>query len=99
MPVKRNSFGRFEKFIPDDETEPIIKLPRGWGFKTIGLLLLALFLISPWIVMIVKNNTLSLFQEKVTDFYEEVFSYSCPPCNPTCPIDDIIKNEKDKKSL
>jgi hypothetical protein len=104
MKAKRNSLGRFEKPDPSfqecQDVECTVRIPTGWSMRFI-LLILGFFLISPWIFMMTKKNTLTGISTKVNDFYDGYFSCACP-ANSTCTQEaepTPTKNEKNKTSL
>ena len=85
MKQKRNSLGRFEKPAQEEDNEPIFPIPDNWTRKLIYFLL-AILILSPWLMMLVRRNTIGGLQAKVTDLYDDVFACpSCPSLNCTCP--------------
>ena len=93
MSAKRNSLGRFEK------TENIkfeggftFPIPTGWSSKIL-LIVGLVILVSPWIFLMAKNNTLSGLSTKVNDFYDVYFTCSCPT-NGTINITDTSASSK-----
>jgi hypothetical protein len=83
MKQKRNSLGRFEKISQEDE--PIFPIPDSWTRKLI-FIVLTILILSPWLMLLVRRNTIGEIQAKVTDLYEDVFACpSCPSINCTCP--------------
>ena len=100
MPIaKRNSLGRFEK------TENIkfeggftLPMPTGWSSKII-LIVGLVFLVSPWIFMMAKNNTLSGLSTKVNDFYDVYFTCSCPTNGTANSTDTSAPNKNKGNSL
>ena len=78
MPGKRNSLGRFEKPDKMDTNGGFtFPMPKGWSSKVI-LIVGLVFLVSPWLFMMAKNNTFTGIPTKVNDFYENYFTCSCP---------------------
>ena len=79
MPSKRNSLGRFEKKADemDNQRGFTFPIPTGWSSRIIFIIGLV-FLVSPWLFMMAKNNTLSGVSTKVNDFYETYFTCYCP---------------------
>lgn len=108
MKKTRNSLGRFEKRIHiEEENEPLVKIPEDWTKKII-FIFLAIVFFSPWIVMMMRKNTIGGLQAKVTDLYDDVFSCpACPNVNCTCPelkncstlADKLIEFGKEKVGL
>ena len=100
MPIsKRNSLGRFEK------TENIkfeggftFPMQTGWSAKII-LIVGLVFLVSPWIFMVAKNNTLSGLSTKVNDFYDVYFTCSCPTNGTANSTDTSAPNKNKGNSL
>ncbi len=97
MPGKRNSLGRFEKANTMDTNGGFtFPIPMGWSSKII-LIVGLVFLVSPWLFMMAKNNTFSGIPTKVNDFYENYFACSCTT-NKTANTTDAPAPNKDKGS-
>jgi hypothetical protein len=108
MKKARNSLGRFEKGSHiEEENESVVKIPEDWT-KRIILIFLAIVYFSPWIVMMMRKNTIGGIQAKVTYLYDDVFSCpNCPSLNCSCPsvkncstlAEQIIEYGKEKVGL
>ncbi len=93
MPVRtRNSSGRFEsgtstpKATPDDN-DLNINIPKSFFYKAI--LIFAIFiLLSPWVFLMIRKNSISSISQKVTEFYDDNFS-----CNSRSIIDEVEKKD------
>ena len=78
MRGRRNSLGRFEKTEKlDTEGGFTFPVPKGWSTRLI-LVVGLIFLISPWIFMMIRNNALDGVSTRVKDFYENYFACNCP---------------------
>ena len=97
MPVltrKNTTFDINTKLTPfSNETKFSITLPKSIFGKCIALLFV-LFLASPWLYMMVKNNALGGFTVKVADFYETTFSCQCPSANNTITTKALNKTRE-----
>ncbi len=76
MPVKtRAANGRFEScdksLIMETPVSEVFQ--KEWFLKIVKFVIL-LFVISPWLVIFVKNNIYSNISKKVNDFYDDNFS-------------------------
>jgi len=87
-PIKRNSQGRYEKSNKDEVTPGIVgvSLPKVTTSRVL-ICLAVIFLMSPWILLKVRNNTFDQIKVKVSGFYENHFacSKSCSCTNTTTP--------------
>jgi hypothetical protein len=78
MAGRRNSLGRFEKTeLTQAEGGFTFPVPTGWSTKLI-IVVVFIFLVSPWIFMMIKNNAMAGLSDKITGFYENYFSCNCP---------------------
>lgn len=92
MPVRtRNSSGRFEN-TPNgscgkeenyDETSMSIPIKKTTVVNFFRILVIVL-LISPWLFMVLRRNTLESVSKKITSFYDDNFS-----CSNICLCDDM----------
>src|SRR5690349_10100285 len=99
MPVKRNLLGRFEK-AEENTFEEGINLTFSGNFgKKVFIFILILFVVSPWLFIIVKRNSIKGISAKVNEFYDDYFSCACAseriPSNKqndqTTPIEEKTK--------
>jgi hypothetical protein len=99
MPARRNSLGRYEKTeLVQNEPAFNFNFPRGLSTKFI-LIILVIFMMSPWIFMIVKKKTISGISSKLSDFYDNNFSCNCvTDKNSTNNGQTSFEDQKDKKS-
>ena len=95
MPVKRNKLGQFEpspyceeKKTPYSITEFI---PKSWIQKFITVMIVVL-MVSPWIFILVRRNSISKLSQTVTDFYDDTFSCQCD-------LQDTINTVNPKKEI
>jgi hypothetical protein len=91
MPVRtRNSSGRFEntatgcagKDDTGDETPMSIPIKKTTVVNFFRILVMVL-VISPWLFMALRKNTLENVSKKITSFYDDNFS-----CSNICLCDD-----------
>ena len=79
MPKRRDCEGKFTPQLDFKgtmtNTDSLINIDstRIWFAKGIILLILCL-VFSPWIFLLVRNNSIGNVQQKITDFYDENFS-------------------------
>ncbi len=91
MPVRtRNASGRFEPVTPTPNSTPEdddlnINIPKSIIYKII-LILAMLILLSPWLFLMIRKNSISSISQKVTDFYDDNFS-----CNSRSIVDEVEK--------
>jgi hypothetical protein len=52
-----------------------IKLSKRWVYK-IFLLLTFFIIVSPWLFLVLKNNSLTVVTKRITEFYDDNFSCS-----------------------
>jgi uncharacterized membrane protein SpoIIM required for sporulation len=74
----RSSGGRFVSLKAGQDTDTIdpietIRLSKQWVYK-IFLILTFFIMVSPWMFLVVKNNSLTVVTKKITDFYDNNFS-------------------------
>ena len=85
---RRSSLGRFVKLggtkAPEQST--LFKLPKGWTSRIL-ILIGILFILSPWIFVMMRNNSIVKFLVKFAEFYDQTFpsNCECPVC-PVCPV-------------
>ena len=84
--VKRNKLGQFEPLTPgecksDSSNFLIDKLPKLWINKLVYVVVLML-MISPWIFIALRKNSITKITQSVTEFYDDTFSCNCESiCN------------------
>ena len=79
-PGKRNALGRYEKTDSLNQDGGFsMPLPKSWGPR-IMMMVGLIFLVSPWLFMLIKNNTMTVtgITSKVNHFYDTYFSCYCP---------------------
>jgi len=90
MPKTRNASGRFES-VPAEEKEysmeetPLsipIKKTTVMGFLRIFLIVLV---VSPWLFMALRRNTIENVSKKISSFYDDNFS-----CQSTCDCEGLL---------
>ena len=80
MPRIRNSFGRFIRSDNDDgpnESKISQVISNGIILKII-LVSLIIMVLSPWIYLVYRNNSINYLLTKITEFYQTQFSCVCP---------------------
>ncbi len=80
MPRQRDNNGKFitsqteyKGVMTNTDSLIDVDATRIWFIKVVVLLIL-FTVISPWIFLIVKNNSIGNVSQKITDFYDENFS-------------------------
>lgn len=92
----RSNTGKFETLTKtlDTDGEPMLSLiPRGWVPKIVFVLFLV-FVVSPWMFLIVKKNSISTVAQKINDFYDDSFS-----CKMSATATESDSNSKLKENL
>jgi hypothetical protein len=86
MPRTRNAQGRYEtthkddaapypKNLINDDNVNIFSFPKLPPlFYRIWIILCFILMFSPWIFLVIKNNSITNISQKVTDFYDNNFS-------------------------
>lgn len=76
MARTRTTKGKFESSEPLGELTDILPLPTNSKklMVKISLVLVLLLVISPWIFIMLKHNSLGSFSNKISDFYSDTFS-------------------------
>ena len=80
MPRQRDNNGKFvpsqteyKAMMTNNDSLINVDATRVWLVKGVALLIL-FAVISPWVFLIVKNNSIGNVSQKITDFYDENFS-------------------------
>lgn len=102
MPVKtRSNSGRFVANIntcDDNNDGPLnIPVPQKETLWRMVRLILLLLVVSPWLFLALRKNTIDNFSKKVGDFYDDNFS-----CNSYCDkmnFDSTQDNSSPEKSV
>ena len=88
MPKTRNASGRFESVAAEENQEtPLsipIKKPTVMGFLRIFLIVLV---VSPWLFMAIRKNTIGNVSKKISSFYDDNFS-----CQSTCDCEGLLND-------
>lgn len=97
MPSRtRTQSGRFGTNSNDsaESTDiiPSVPLSKTTIYRILALLMMLLFL-SPWIFLMIRNNSLNNMSQKVADFYDDNFS-----CQSRAMSENILKDNLDKKT-
>lgn len=96
MPVKtRNSNGRFVSLVgatndgkQDQQDDAIVvNLPDKDTILKIIKLIIVFLIISPWLFVTFKKQSLENVTQKITDFYDDNFS-----CSPVCNCNQTYSN-------
>jgi hypothetical protein len=74
----RSNCGKFVSVKKREDTEDIMeveimKRSKRWVYK-IFLLLTFFIVVSPWMFLVFKNNSLTHISRRITEFYDENFS-------------------------
>lgn len=94
----RSSNGRFENTavatVEKEEsfTETTIHLPKKISIGSLMRIIMLVLVISPWLFMMLRKNTLESVSKKITTFYDDNFS-----CSNECNCNDILAELKAPK--
>jgi hypothetical protein len=76
----RSNCGKFISLKKEQESDMIdtietIRISKRWVYK-IFLILTFFIIVSPWMFLLMKNNSLTVVTKKITEFYDDNFSCS-----------------------
>ena len=98
MPAKtRSSSGRFESSVAPSEKEEVceetqMSIPiRKTTIMNIVRIIMIFLVVSPWLFLAMKKNTIDNVSKKISSFYDDNFS-----CTNTCVCEDLLADLKPK---
>jgi hypothetical protein len=98
MAKTRSATGRFESTPTEEKENTIEETPISIPFKKTTVIsflriFLMVLLISPWLFMALRKNTIENVSKKITSFYDDNFS-----CQSTCDCEGLVNELRVKRN-